>query len=102
MNDSAQKECVNIDGTLNSTKVSNKFKKKLEHVREYSRSDVRRNGEAVVLLTLSLASTPQPKATGETITLFPMETEVGRKLIHTKTGIESHLPIKIRMAVCWS
>ena len=49
MNDSAQKECVNIDGTLNSTKVSNKFKKKLEHVREYSRSDVRRNGEAVVL-----------------------------------------------------
>lgn len=48
-NDSAQKECTNADGTLNSTKVANKFKKKLEGVREYSRSDVRRNGEAVVL-----------------------------------------------------
>lgn len=46
---SAQKNCMNIDGTLNSTKVSNKFKKKLEEVREYSHSDVRRSGEAIVL-----------------------------------------------------
>ena len=49
MDDPAQKECVNSNGTLNSTKVANKFKKKLEGVREYSRSDIRRNGEAVVL-----------------------------------------------------
>lgn len=49
MDDPAQKECVNSNGTLNSTKVANKFKKKLEGVREYARSDIRRNGEAVVL-----------------------------------------------------
>ena len=48
-NDPVQKACTNDDGTLNSTKVANKFKKKLENVREYSRSDIRRNGEAVVL-----------------------------------------------------
>lgn len=48
-NDSAQKSCANDDGTLNSTKVTNQFKKKLESIREYSRSDIRRNGEAVVL-----------------------------------------------------
>lgn len=46
---SAQKECMRDDGTLNSTKVINKFKKKLEDVREYSRSDVHKSGEAVVL-----------------------------------------------------
>ena len=46
---SAQKDCKRDDGTLNSTKVINKFKKKLEEVREYSRSDVHKSGEAVVL-----------------------------------------------------
>jgi len=46
---SAQIECTREDGTLNSTQVSNKFKKKLESVREYSRSEVRRNGEAIIL-----------------------------------------------------
>ncbi|MEM1484248.1 nucleotidyltransferase [Oscillospiraceae bacterium PP1C4] len=45
----AQKDCTRDDGTLNSTQVTNKFKKKVENVREYSRSEVRRNGEAVVL-----------------------------------------------------
>lgn len=48
-----QKECMNIDGTLNSTSVTNRFKKKLETVREYSRSEIRRNGEAVVLNLVS-------------------------------------------------
>lgn len=46
---SAQKDCVNSDGTLNSNKVINKFKKKLEEVREYSHSDIHKSGEAVVL-----------------------------------------------------
>lgn len=45
----AQKDCARDDGTLNSTSVINKFKKKLENVREYSRSEVKKNGEAVVL-----------------------------------------------------
>lgn len=45
----AQGECTRSDGTLNSTQVTNKFKKKLESVREYSRSEVKRNGEAVIL-----------------------------------------------------
>lgn len=45
----AQCECTRGDGTLNSTQVTNKFKKKLESVREYSRSEIRRNGEAVIL-----------------------------------------------------
>ena len=46
---SAQKECRREDGTLNSTKVINKFIKKLENVREYSRSDLHKYGEAAVL-----------------------------------------------------
>ncbi len=46
---SAQKDCMRSDGTLNSTQVINKFKKKLESVREYSHSDVNKKGEAVVL-----------------------------------------------------
>lgn len=48
-NDSAQINCRNENGTLNSTKVLNMFKKKLENVREYSRSDIHKNGEAIVL-----------------------------------------------------
>ena len=48
-NNSAQVDCMRSDGTLNSTQVVNKFKRKLEGVREYRRSDVHRNGEAVVL-----------------------------------------------------
>lgn len=47
--DSAQKACTRDDGTLNSTQVLNKFKKALEKVREYSRSETHRNGEAIVL-----------------------------------------------------
>ena len=46
---SAQKDCTRDDGTLNSAQVSNKFKKKLESVREYSYSEIRRNGEAIIL-----------------------------------------------------
>ena len=45
----AQKDCTREDGTLSSTQVSNKFKKKLESVREYSHSEIRRNGEAIIL-----------------------------------------------------
>lgn len=51
--ESAQMECARNDGTLNSTMVSNRFKKKLENVREYTRSEVKRNGEAVVLNLIS-------------------------------------------------
>jgi hypothetical protein len=45
----AQKDCTREDRTLNSTQVINKFKSKLKHVREYSRSDIHKSGEAVVL-----------------------------------------------------
>jgi conserved hypothetical protein len=45
----SQIECTNIDGTLNSRKVLEKFKSKLEKVREYSRSEIKRNYEAIVL-----------------------------------------------------
>ncbi len=45
----AQIDCKRDDGTLNSTNVLNCFKKKLEYVREYSRSEIHRNGEAVTL-----------------------------------------------------
>ena len=45
----AQVECTRSDGTLNSTQVLNRFRKKLENVREYSRSEIHRNGEAVTL-----------------------------------------------------
>lgn len=47
--DAAQIDCTRLDSTLNSTQVANRFKKKLESVREYSRSEIRRNGEAIVL-----------------------------------------------------
>lgn len=49
----AQKECSNDDGTLNSTKVANRFKKKLENLWDYSRSSVRQNAGVVVLELLS-------------------------------------------------
>lgn len=49
----AQIDCTDSTGLLNSTKVINKFKKKLEQVREYSRSEVKRSGEAVVLNLIS-------------------------------------------------
>ena len=46
----AQQECLNDDGvTLNSTKVLNLFKSKLENIRDYSRSEIHKNGEAVTL-----------------------------------------------------
>ena len=44
-----QVDCMNDDGTLNSTKVINKFKEKLKSVNDYSRSDLHKNGEAVTL-----------------------------------------------------
>lgn len=53
IDDKAQSQCTDEDGTLNSTKVSNKFKKKLESVREYSRSEIKRNGEAIRLNLIS-------------------------------------------------
>lgn len=53
INDRAQTECLNDNGTLNSTKVINKFKQKLEHVREYLRSEIKRNGETVVVNLVS-------------------------------------------------
>lgn len=49
----AQVACTSSDGTLNSNLVLNKFKKKLENVREYTRSEIKKNGEAVVLNLLS-------------------------------------------------
>lgn len=49
----AQKDCTREDGTLNSTQVINKFKKKLENVREYTKSEVNKRGEAVVLNLIS-------------------------------------------------
>lgn len=49
----AQIDCTDSSGLLNSTKVINKFKKKLENVREYSKSEVKRSGEAVVLNLIS-------------------------------------------------
>jgi len=47
--DTAQIGCSDNYGRLNSISVLNKFKKELENVREYSRSDIKRNGEAVTL-----------------------------------------------------
>lgn len=44
-----QVACTRDDGTLNSVQVINLFKKKLVNVRDYSRSELHRNGEAVVL-----------------------------------------------------
>ena len=49
----AQIDCINVNGCLDSVKVVNKFKKKLEKVREYSRSEIKRQGEAVVLNLIS-------------------------------------------------
>lgn len=49
----AQRGCMRDDGTLNSTKVLNRFKEKLENVREYSKSEIHRNGEAIVLNLIS-------------------------------------------------
>ncbi len=49
----AQVACTSNDGTLNSTLVINKFKKKLENVREYQRSEINKRGEAVVLNLIS-------------------------------------------------
>ena len=45
----AQVDCTNSDGTLNSARVLNLLKTKLMNVREYSRSEISRKGEAVVL-----------------------------------------------------
>lgn len=47
--DVIQNECMNDDGTLNSKMVVNKFKEKLKKVNEYSKAEIKRNYEAVVL-----------------------------------------------------
>lgn len=46
------KECAD-NGYINSTKILNRFKKRLEQVREYKRSEIHRNGEAVQLNLIS-------------------------------------------------
>lgn len=47
---SLQQDCLNDDGiTLNSTKVLNRFKSKLSNLRDYSRSEIHKNGEAITL-----------------------------------------------------
>lgn len=49
-----QQDCLNDDGvTLNSTKVLNRFKSKLEGLRDYNKSEIHRNGEAVTLNLVS-------------------------------------------------
>lgn len=50
---SAQKECANSDGTLNSTLVLNRFKEELSKLRDYSRSEVKRDHEAITLNLIS-------------------------------------------------
>lgn len=49
----AQIECTHSDGTLNSTLVLNRFKKELEKLREYSRSEIKRDHEAINLNLIS-------------------------------------------------
>lgn len=49
----AQIECTNPDGTLNSKLVLNRFKKELEKLREYSRSEIKRDHEAINLNLIS-------------------------------------------------
>lgn len=44
-----QIECIDDLGLLNSIKVLNRFKKKLSNLRDYCRSDIKRNNEAIVL-----------------------------------------------------
>ncbi|MFV0635884.1 hypothetical protein [Mitsuokella sp. WILCCON 0060] len=44
-----QKDCRREDGTLNSTQVLNKFRAKLKSLANYSRSDIKRSQEAIVL-----------------------------------------------------
>lgn len=51
--DEAQNQCSNTDGTLNSTKVINLFKKKLKNLNDYSHSELHKNGEAIVLNLVS-------------------------------------------------
>lgn len=52
-NNKAQRECVNNDGTLNSTLVLNRFKRELEKLRDYSRSELKRDHEAINLNLVS-------------------------------------------------
>lgn len=44
-----QKDCMRDDGTLNSIQVLNKFKSKLKSLSDYSRSELKRSQEAIVL-----------------------------------------------------
>lgn len=44
-----QKDCMRDDGTLNSIQVLNKFKSKLSSLSDYSRSELKRSQEAIVL-----------------------------------------------------
>ena len=45
----AQIDCKNADGTLNSAKVLNRFKRELEKLPEYQHSEIKKNGEAITL-----------------------------------------------------
>ena len=45
----AQIDCMNADGTLNSTSVLNLFKKELEKLPEYQHSEIKKDHEAVTL-----------------------------------------------------
>lgn len=47
--DQAQIDCMNADGTLNSTSVLNRFKKELEKLPEYQHSEIKKDHEAVTL-----------------------------------------------------
>ena len=49
----AQQNCLDENGYLNSRKVVERFKRQLQNVREYKKSEIKRNHEAVVLNLLS-------------------------------------------------
>ncbi len=46
---SCQQRCINNHGKLDSIRVLNEFKKRLSHLRDYCRSEIKRNQEAIVL-----------------------------------------------------
>lgn len=56
----AQQNCLSDNGTLNSTKVLNRFRSMLEHMREYKKSEIHKNGEAVTLDLISKDLIPKP------------------------------------------
>ncbi len=107
---SAQKGCARDDGTLNSTKVSNMFKSKLESVREYSHSEVQRNGEAVILnlksKDWSFDIVPcfhtVTESDGRAYYLIPNGQGNWKKQIPKRIKSMLQTPIKVRVDVCWN